>query len=118
MGTYTVTGASAGTPTGQKIIGPITFTGTTAGIGSTNDVTLVSGDNTITVPTGASGVVITLGSGPAATVQIRTNLDTGTGCSMAPYSGTGAIAFPITTGVTSLILKSSTTQAGVEVSFI
>lgn len=119
MGTMTVLGASAGLGTGQKVIGPITTTGSNA-IGEILDVSLSSGDNTYTVPTGATKVVINLGQGVSATVKLRTNLNSGdTGLPIAPYSNVGWTAFDLTTsGVTSIILNSSTTLAGVELSFI
>ena len=50
-GTLTVTGMAAGLQSGEKIIGPITATGSST-IGTIIDTALSSGDNTITIPTG------------------------------------------------------------------
>ncbi len=118
MGTMTVVGASAGLATGQKVIGPITTTGANP-IGTILDETLSSGDNTYAVPTGATKVLINLGSAASATVKVRTNLNSGdAGLQIAPYTITGWTAFDLVSGVTSIILNASTTVSGVELSFI
>ena len=121
MGTLTISGSSSGLGTGQKVMGPITITGSNM-VGTILDVTLASGDNTFSLATlvssGATAVLINLGNAPAATVKARTNLDTGTGLGIAPYTGTGFAAFPIVAGVTTLILNSSESLTGVELSFV
>lgn len=118
MGTMTVSGASAGLATGQKVIGPITTTGNNT-IGTILDVTLVSGDNVLTVPTGASKVLINLGQGVPATVAVRTNLNSGdAGLPIGPYTTVGWTAFDLVSGVTTITLNSSTTLTGVELSFV
>lgn len=114
----TVSGASAGLATGQKVIGPITTTGNNT-IGTILDDPLASGDNTFAIPVGASKVLINLGQGVSATVKLRTNLNSGdAGLPIAPYTTTGWTAFDITTGMTSLILNASTTVTQIELSFI
>ena len=88
-GTLTVTGMSAGLLTGQKTLGPLSFTGNTA-IGGITDASLSSGDNTFSVPTGAVAVLINLGNSPGVTVKVRTNVNsTDAGLEIAPYSGIG-----------------------------
>jgi hypothetical protein len=52
-----LSGVKTGLPSGLKQIGPIiTFNPTT--IGFTQDLTTVSGNNTVTVPTGATGFIL------------------------------------------------------------
>ena len=117
-GTMTITGMSAGLASGQKVIGPVTFTGLNV-IGGISDASLSSGDNPFTVPSGATFVAIFLGSAPSATVKVRTNLNsTDGGLEISPYSGTGWAAFPLPTGTTSVILNSTGSLTGVELSFI
>jgi hypothetical protein len=116
-GTLTIGGMAAGLPGGYKAIGPITMTGLNT-IGSIIDTTLASGDNTFTIPTGAFAVLIALGS-PSGTIKLRTSVDSGdTGVNVSPQSGIGFIVIPLPSAATTVILNSSGTQAGVELSFI
>lgn len=118
MGTLTVSGASAGLMTGQKVIGPITTTGANT-IGTIIDSALNTGDNTFTVPTGATKVLIDLGSAPAVTVKVRTNLNSGdAGLPIAPYSSIGWTSFDLVAGVTSLVLNAASSIAAIELSFV
>ena len=118
-GTLTVGGMSAGLIGGEKVIGPITTTGLNT-IGEILDVTLEEGDNTYAIPTGAAAVLILLPAGTAATVKMRTNLNVAdTGNYIAPTLA----AVPwhkkdFISGETEVILNSSATVAGVELSFI
>lgn len=116
-GSVTLGGLSSNLITGgSKTIGPLTDVGTTI-IGGITDASLSSGDNTFTVPTGASRVVVALGSNPTATVKIRTNLDS-YGIEFAPYAGNCFLTLPLPSGVTSVVLNASTSVTGVELSFI
>lgn len=121
-GTLTIQGMSAGLPSGQKQIGPLTITGNNP-VGEILDATLAVGDNTFTVPSGSVGataVLIVLGTGGvAATVKVRTNLNASDqGLEIAPYSGIGFTVFPLPAGTTELILNASATVGPIELSFI
>lgn len=117
-GTLTITGMSAGLPAGEIIVGPASITGTNL-VGALQSAALAVGDNTFTVPTGAVAVAIFPGEAPAATVKVRTNLNSGdTGLPVAPYSGLGWVAFPLPTGVTSVVLNASQTVNAVQLFFI
>lgn len=117
-GTLTVTGMSAGLTSGYKVIGPVTITGSNA-VGEIIDATLSAGDNTFAVPVGATAVLLALGQGASVTVTVRTNLNSAdAGMPVGPFGGTQWAVFPIVTGVTQLILHSSGSQPGVELSFI
>ena len=109
---------AAGLVSGEKLIGPVTTTGSNL-IGQIDDATLVAGDNTFAVPSGAIKVAIFLNSAPSVTVKIRTNLNsTDGGLEIAPVSGTPWFAMDLVTGVTSIILNSSGSLPGVELTFI
>jgi hypothetical protein len=73
-GQFTVSGLSAGLSTGEKVIGPTTIIGANL-IGEIRDLTLASGDNVITVPTGATAVWIVPSSTNTQALKVRTNLD-------------------------------------------
>lgn len=117
-GTLTITGMSAGLVSGQKTIGPITTSGSNP-IGQIDDTTLNSGDNTFTVPTGYTAVAIFLGQSPNVTVKLRTNLNAlEAGLQIAPVAVLSWAKFDLPVGVTSVILNSSGSLAGVEIQFI
>jgi hypothetical protein len=117
-GTLTIEGMAAGLVSGEKVIGPITTTGSSV-VGSIIDATLSSGDNTFAVPVGATSVAIFLGQAPSATVKLRTNLNsTDGGLEIAPVAVTQWAKFDLVTGTTSVILNASTTVTGVELQFI
>lgn len=73
-GTITITGLSAGEPAGQRVFGPITVTGS-AIIGATLELALSSGDNAVTVPTGAVGVVVIPPTNGSTAIKYRTSLN-------------------------------------------
>lgn len=114
-GTLTVSGMAAGLPFGEEIIGPLTMVGASV-IDWVNGTTLNSGDNTFTLPSGVTptAVLIVLGTaGVTATVKVRTNLNSGdAGLPVAPFSNIGYAVFPLPSGVTSVILNSSTGSVG------
>jgi hypothetical protein len=99
---------------GEKVIGPETMTGT-ATVGTIDDLGLVSGDNIIAVPQGASVLLLVFSPQNAATVKVRTNLnaaDIG-----LPIGTQGFEVLTIAAGVTQFILNAS--ASGVcEISFI
>lgn len=118
-GTLTISGMSAGLPSGQQVIGPVTDTGTNT-IGQTIDATLGTGDNTFAVASGAVRVAVFIPAGGyTATLKIRTNLNSGDGgLPVGPYAGTGWMSWPLPAGTTSVILNSTGSVANVEVKFI
>jgi len=113
-GTLTVTGLATGLLSGEKVIGPITMSGT-ATVGEVRDLVLAPGDNTIPVPAGATAAVVVLAATSGITFSLRTNLNS-TDAGL-PFGPTGWSAIALASGTTSLILNASA-QAGVEVSFI
>jgi hypothetical protein len=117
-GTLTVTGMSAGLLTGQKVMGPMTMVGNTA-IGGIIDAALVEGNNDFLVPAGAVGLLINLGMACAATVLLRSNLNSGdAGFPIGPYPNVGWTALPLVTGTTEIILNASVAVSAIELSFI
>ena len=117
-GTLTVGGMSAGLGVGEKIIGPITSTGTVA-IGAISDLALSSGDNSVAVPTGAVAALIVFPAGISATVKVRTSVDSGTGVQLGNLSNAPWTVIPLPTSATSVIINSSGSVTGfTEVSFI
>jgi hypothetical protein len=114
----TVGGMSAGLASGQKVIGPVTTTGTNT-VGEIIDANLANGDNTFQVPSGATSVAIFLGHAPTATVKVRTNLNLiDGGLAIAPFTGTPWFKMDLVSGVTELILNANASVAAIELSFI
>lgn len=114
-GTLTVTGLAAGLLSGEKVIGPLTLTGS-ALIGTILDEPLAVGDNTLAVPEGAAACLIVLPSANTSVLRLRTSTnpaDTG-----VPFGPSGWLVLPIASGVTSLIINTASQVAGIEVSFI
>lgn len=77
-GTVTISGLSASEPSGQRTLGPMSVQGTVV-IGDTQATALSSGDNTISIPAGAVGVVIIPPSSGAVVLKYRTSLNAGDG---------------------------------------
>lgn len=116
-GTLTVTGMAAGLQSGEKIIGPITATGSST-IGTIIDTALSSGDNTITIPTGAVAVLIIFPISMSATVKVRTSADTG-GCSVTPQNSATFCLLPLPSTASTVILNaSSAVTLTTEITFI
>lgn len=99
-GTLTIGGAVNGLLSGEKVIGPITMTGT-AVIGQIDDLTLQAGANTFAVPTGAYAVLIALASTNTQAVKVCTSLDEAPGVTVGP---TGFVVLPLPAGATSMTL--------------
>jgi hypothetical protein len=112
-GSLTVGGLATGLPTGQKQIGPLTMQGS-ALIGTTLDVTLATGDNTLAVPANAAAVVLAVPSNNTATLKVRTNADSG-GLSLGL---SGFLVVPLPAGATSVIVNASAGGTQVEATFI
>lgn len=114
----TYAGASAGLPGGQNVLGPVTTTGNNT-VGGRYPVSLVSGDNTFSVPPGATCVAVIVPQGTTYTVKFRTNLDSGdAGVSIAPTSANPWFKKDLITGETSIILNSNGSVTPVEIDFI
>ncbi len=93
-GSFTLSGLSAGLPTGENALGPITFVGTNT-IGSSYPTALASGDNTITVPSGSTAVAIIPPPGNAVAIKVRTSADSSdAGVSINPGAGFFVLCFP------------------------
>lgn len=114
-GTLTVGGLAAGLLTGEKVIGPITDTGA-AVIGQVTDMSLASGDNTISVPVGATHVLIVLPATNALELKIRTNLNSGD--AGMPLGPTGWVKFPLYAGTTQVIINAPGSTGPLEATFI
>jgi hypothetical protein len=110
--TINLTGTIAGLSGGSRVIGPLTFVSAAAN-GQTLEVTLASGDNTITIPSSpaTSGCVIVLPSSGGANTKLKGNAgDTGLN-----IGTNGWVVLTWTTGTppTALILNSFALQTGV-----
>lgn len=114
-GTLTVGGLASGLLTGQKIIGPLTDTGS-ATVGQVTDLSLASGDNTLSVPAGATHVLIELPATNALELKIRSNLNASDGG--LPIGPTGWVKVPLFTGTTSLIINAAGSTGTIEATFI
>jgi hypothetical protein len=115
-GAITLGGEAAGLLSGAKQIGPSTMVGK-AIIGTVTDLTIASGDNTVSVPTGAAAVAIIFSLiYEAPEVKVRTNLDALDGG--LPMPAQGWMAFPLLAGVTSIILHSTSGAGSAELTFI
>lgn len=113
-GTLTVTGLSAGLSVGEKVIGPLTMTGS-ATVGTIVDVALQAGDNPVPVPAGATAVLIVIPTSNTGQLKLRTNLNAGD--AGTPFGPVGWAALPLFPGTTSLIVNAAGT-ATVEISFL
>lgn len=120
-GTLTLTGMAAGLPSGEQILGPVTMTGVSIVTGL-EGANLAVGDNAFPIPAGSlvTAVAIFLGTGGvAATVKLRTNLNSGdAGLPITPFSSIGFAAFPLSPGTTEVILNASAMVVSVAVAFI
>jgi hypothetical protein len=105
----TLTGLDTTAPAGQRTFGPVTTVGTVV-IGETLAIPLVMGDNTVSVPVQAVGVIVAPPTISSISVTFRTNLnasDVGLPISaLAPFY----YNFPLTIP-TSIILHASAAQA-------
>lgn len=118
-GTLTINGMSAGLVSGEKVLGPITMTGTNQ-VGQITDASLGTGDNTFPVPpSGPYALAILFGQAPSVTVKLRTNLNIAdVGLEITPAANTAFAVFPLPAGVTSVILNASGSLPGIELWFI
>jgi hypothetical protein len=108
---------STGLPSGSRIIGPVTITGTSI-VGETLDFALQSGDNTFAVPPGAVAVLFVPPINNVVGIKYRTSLnaaDVGVPLSVSdafgPHSFRGLAP-------TSIIINAAGIVAGCEIVFI
>ena len=119
-GTFTQTGGDNGLPGGSRTFGPITIQGAVV-IGEVLDLALGSGDNTITVPTGAVAVVIIPPTGNTTALKFRTSLNSGDGglpLNAGQNTGYFTYQFPATAPTSIIINAGSAISAFTEVWFI
>lgn len=114
-GSFTITGNEQGLLSGGKTVGPYTVSGTVT-LGQITDVTLVTGDNTLTVPSGATAVLIVVASGNTAALKVRTNLNSGD--AGLPIGTAGPILVSLASGATSLIVNAAAGGGTIEATFI
>lgn len=100
--TITITGQINNLPSGSKTIGPLNIV-SAAAIGVVQDLVLAVGANTITVPTGATGVII-VPPNPNANTLILKGVAGDTGTTLASTLPT---LLCIATGVASFVLQAS-----------
>jgi len=119
-GTITIGGSSGGLPSGYKVIGPLTVTGSTS-IGTIYDLALVTGDNTVAVPLGAVACLIVPPVGNTYDLTVTANYGDGPDPSTGlGISGNRPSVWSFrATAPTSIILNSPSDVVGnTEVSFI
>jgi hypothetical protein len=105
-GTFTIQGMSAGEPGGERVFGPMTIQGAIV-IGETLSLLLSSGNNVITVPTGAVAVMILPPTNNTATLTLHTSLNN-TDNGLPLNSGLAPFVYPFpSTAPTTLTLNSA-----------
>ena len=108
-----LTGSVADLPTGSKAI-TVPILQVASAVGTITDIALISGDNTITVPTGASRAVILFPDANTSVVRLKDNVGD-TGIALAT---TGWIVLSFNSTQTLFVLNAAGPVAGVEISFI
>lgn len=117
-GTLTIAGLSAGENVGQRVLGPLSIVGSSA-VGETLSVALTTGDNTLSVPSGAVACLIVPPTNNAVVLKVRTSLNSGD--AGLPLN-TGALPFvypfPATPPTTLIVNAASSVASGFSVAFI
>lgn len=113
-GALTITGTQTGSPEGgTRNIGPFTITPGTSGV--VTEVNLVSGANTITVPTNAAGCIIQPPSANTIALTLKgVTGDTGIALSL---TGPTLMTFPATPPASFVITAASGTTGNTAVMF-
>jgi len=108
-----LTGSVANLPTGSKAITVPTLQVSNA-VGTITDLSLISGDNTISVPTGATRAVILIPDTNTSLIRLKDNVgDTGIAIAL-----TGWLVLSLDSTQTVFILNAAGPIAGLEISFI
>ena len=122
-GTFTVSGLSSSEPTGERVFGPVTIQGVQV-IGETLAVPLTQGDNTFSVPAGATACWIQAPTNGAAALTLRTNVNStpsGPDTMGLPINGQGLpmiYPFPSSAPATLIINSSSGQVTPLTIAFI
>ena len=117
-GVFTLTGSTGAVPGGQGTIQPQTIVGNFA-IGESLPIALASGDNTITVPSGAVGVTVIPPFGNTTTIKYRTSLNAGdAGLPICPGAGFFTQEFPAAAPTTIILNAASAIGQFTQVWFI
>lgn len=113
-GQVDITGSVTDAPSGSKSIGPVTIT-SAAAVDHQLTVNLASGDNTITVPTGAKACIVIPPTGNTTVVIKLKGAAGDTGFTMAK-SMPACLSFD--TAPASFVINASAVLAGVVVVFV
>jgi hypothetical protein len=113
-GSININGQSVGEQ-GATRIGPITITGSQT-VNEVLQVALKAGDNMVTLPEGATAVVIVLPVNNSVAVKLRTNLNASDGG--LPVANVGPTVLTFAPGTTSLILNAAGATSPLTLSFI
>lgn len=111
----TITGSITGAPVGNQHIGPLSIHNDLAG-GAVTELSSVSGDNTITVPSGGTyrGALIVPPVGNTAVIKIK-GAAGDTGVSIHP---TDPYYHSMAAGVTSFILNVNAASVALEIKWV
>lgn len=103
---------------GTRSFGPITASWSTAS-GQTTTVDLSTGDNTVSVPSGANGVVVVMPAVNTESVSLsRADDDASIGLRLARTGFAGAFAFDQDSLPTQIFFEASGAIAGVELQWL
>lgn len=116
-GTFTWAGMSAGEPAGERVFGPITIQGAVV-IGDTFSGPLAMGDNTISVPTGATAVAVITPTNNTTAIKFRTNSNSGDAGLPLCSAGLFVYQFPSTAPTSVILNAASAVSAFTTVVFI
>jgi len=113
VATLQLTGSVAGLPTGSKAITVPTLQVSNA-VGSITDLSLLSGDNTVSIPTGATRAVVLIPDTNTTLVRLK-GIVADTGIAIAK-TGWSVLSFDAVQ--TSFVLNAAGPVSGIEISFI
>lgn len=108
-GQVTISGQTANAGGTSLVVGPIALT-TSAPIGSVTSLTLASGENAITIPTGTTVVLVQLPSANAVATTLE-GATSGTAYGISLLPGGGVALFQPASGQASFYLHSASLQS-------
>jgi hypothetical protein len=108
-GQVTISGQTANAGGTSLVVGPISIT-TSAPIGSVQLVTLASGDNAITIPTGTTVVMVQLPAANAVATTLE-GASSGTAYGITLLPGGGVALFQPASGQTSFYLHAASLES-------